>query len=159
MKDIIPAIKKFWPEAKGRLHIDAWRAVTNVDGMAIKIVEKNLFSSPTEVADTQHKLFFLNLGGYKEHDFEEYHYKLLTVANSLQAASKTAKQTAFYKHTSFEEAVSHIDDKYGVDIDDAFEVKDILPAIQKEQYKLLIEPCEVLQEDEIHIGYFKLEEF
>jgi hypothetical protein len=26
------------------------------------------------------QLFFINLGGYKENEFEEYHYKMITVA-------------------------------------------------------------------------------
>jgi hypothetical protein len=36
----------------------------------------------------------------------------------------------------FEGAVSHIDDKHGVDIDDIFNVNDILPQKMKEKYSI-----------------------
>jgi hypothetical protein len=65
-----------------------------------------------ENADLNH-LFFINLGGYKENEFEEYHYKILTVAQSMGLASKRPRRV-LYKHCGFKGAgVSHIDDKYG----------------------------------------------
>jgi hypothetical protein len=33
------------------------------------------------------------LGGYKENEFEEYHYKILTVAQSMGLASKAKKSS------------------------------------------------------------------
>jgi hypothetical protein len=44
-----------------------------------------------ENADLNH-LFFINLGGYKENEFEEYHYKILTVAQSMGLASKRPRR-------------------------------------------------------------------
>jgi hypothetical protein len=38
------------------------------------------------------QLFFINLGGYKENEFEEYHYKMLAVANKLPWQLKNLKQ-------------------------------------------------------------------
>jgi len=38
----------------------------------------------------------------------------------------------------FEGAVSHIDDKHGVDIDDIFKVKDILPKKMKDKYSIIL---------------------
>lgn len=38
---------------------------------------------------------FLNLGGYKENDLEEYHYKMIIVADNKTNAIKKAKETAF----------------------------------------------------------------
>ena len=32
MKELLPQIIAFWPEAKGDLHIDGWREVNQVDG-------------------------------------------------------------------------------------------------------------------------------
>ena len=69
------------------------------------------------------RLFFINLGGYKENEFEEYHYKMLTACEDKSVAIQAAKQTAFYKHTGFKGATSHIDDKYGVDVDDILRLK------------------------------------
>ncbi len=59
-------MKAFWPEAKGKIHIDAWREVTIFDNFSIEIVAKKAVIEP--VSDN---LFFINLGGYKENEFEE----------------------------------------------------------------------------------------
>jgi hypothetical protein len=153
LKELIPQMKIFWPEAKGRIHIDAWREVTAVDGYSIEVIGKN------EKTDTfAEKLFFINLGGYKENEFEEYHYKLLAIAENLAAASKAAKATAFYKHCGFKGASSHIDDQYGIDVDDIHNIDDMLNSSFKELYALKITKSETaLQEDKLHIGYLKLD--
>ncbi len=150
LKDLLPQIEKFWPGG-GKMHIDSWREVTAVDGYAIKIVNKKASPSAAE-----NKLFFLNLGGYKPNDLEEYHYKLLTVSKDKGEAVAKAKQTAFYKHTGFASAPSHIDDKYGVDVDDVHEITDILPAAIKAQFAIVIENAGTATDDELHIGYVKL---
>lgn len=151
LKELIPEMNAFWPEAKGRIHIDAWREVTSVEGFSIEIVPREMNIDPSE------KLFFINLGGYKPGEFEEYHYKLLTVAPSLSVATKTSKETAFYKHYGFTGAVSHIDDKYGIDVDDAYQIEDILAPHIKEKYQLKISKKIFLSEDTFHIGYLKID--
>jgi len=153
IKDLLPGIKTFWPEGvkKGQLHVDAWRKVTSVNGFAVQVLEK-----PAPVEGIQ--LFFINLGGYKRNEFEEFHYKMLVAAPDKGEAIKQAKQTAFFRHTGFKGANSHIDDKYGVDVDDVFAIRDILPPATKERYSLLLQPAPAdLPEDEIHLGYFKLD--
>ncbi len=142
---------KFWPEANGRVHMDAWRKVTVVDGYQINVVPKD---SPSESNGL--KLFFINLGGYREGEFDEPHYKLLIVAKDMATASKQAKQTAFYKHTGFKGAPSHIDDKYGVDVDDAFEINDVLPEELKALYKIEITPATNMEADKFTLGYMPL---
>jgi len=151
LKELIPSMKAFWPEAKGQIHIDAWREVTAVDGFKIAVVTKG---SPAK-SDSQ--LFFINLGGYKENEFEEYHYKVLAVGNSLSEATQKAKATTFYKHCGFKGATSHIDDKFGIDIDDIYNVKEILAPIFTEQFELHITPSEHHTEDLLHIGYLKID--
>lgn len=151
MKDLIPQMKSFWPEAKGKIHVDVWREVTVVDNYKIEVVAKDTAKS----SDAQ--LFFVNLGGYKENEFEEFHYKILTVANTLGEATKKSKETSFYKHCGFKGATSHIDDKFGVDIDDLYNVKEILTLNLLEQFELQITKSENLTEDKLHIGYLKLE--
>src|SRR5690606_6603427 len=98
MKDLVPAIKAFWPEAKGDIHVDAWREVTQVGGYQVQVMPRIEEASG---APAENKLFFLNLGGYKPNEFDEFHYKLLAVAPDKAGAVKQAKQTAFYKHTGF----------------------------------------------------------
>ena len=153
VKDLLPGVINFWPEAKGKLHLDAWRAVTNVNGFSITVIPQRQINNPA-------KLFFINLGGYKQNEFEEFHYKMIVAASDKGEAVRRAKNTAFYKHTGFKGADSHIDDKYGVDVDDFFEIADILPPEIKKQYTLLItHSTEALPEDELHLGYFKLSAF
>lgn len=148
LKDLLPAIKEFWLDA-GKIHIDSWREVTVVDGHKVKIEPKT--------STTTDKLFFLNLGGYKPGDLEEYHYKVLTVAKDKGEAVQQSKQTAFYLHTGFKGADSHIDDKYGVDVDDIYQIEDILDAASKEQFSIVLEKANNLIPDEFHIGYVKLD--
>ena len=134
------------------MHIDAWQEVCVVENFSIEIIAKD-----SVLNSTSNDLFFINLGGYKENEFEEYHYKILTVAESMGLASKKARRSTFYKHCGFKSAPSHIDDKYGIDVDDIYRVSDILPAPIKEQYSLKITKSEIdLKEDELHIGYLKL---
>lgn len=150
IKETVTAIKEFWPEGGSNLHVDAWREVTLVDGYHVALVSKE-----TPVS-TSKRLFFINLGGYQENEFDEPHYKLLLAADNMAAAVKAAKETAFYKHTGFKGATSHIDDRYGVDVDDVYEVNDILSEQIKARYQLVLEPAAAATADEIHLGYFQL---
>lgn len=150
---LIPDMINYWPEAKGLIHIDAWREVNEVDGFRVSIEKKNTLKK-NSIAD--HRIFFINLGGYKKEEFEEYHYKILSAATTKSEAIQASKQTAFYKHTGFKGATSHIDDKYGIDVDDVFEIADILDKKFKSEFSLVLEKT-TLPEDELHIGYLKLD--
>lgn len=153
LMQLIPQMKRFWPEAKGKLHIDAWREITVVDGFSVEVVEKEPKTS------NENNLYFLNLGGYKKGDFEEYHYKMLNVSPTLAKSIKEAKKTIFYKHHGFDEkgAESHIDDKYGIDVDDFHKVEDLLDDETKSKYGLKISKLsEFQEEDNLQIGYLKL---
>ena len=145
-------ILDFWKEANGKIHIDGWREVQLVDAHKIEVIKRE-----KEIPFQKEKLFFINLGGYKQNEFEEYHYKLLTVATDKGMAIRQAKQTAFYKHTGFAGAVSHVDDKYGIDVDDIYEIEDILPSYLKDIYTLRITKTLLNEEDELHLGYLKID--
>lgn len=151
LRDLIPDMKAFWPEAKDKLHIDGYREVNFVDNHRIRVVEKK------GILHQEMQLFFLNLGGYQPDEMEEFHYKILSVQKDIGASIRASKQTAFFKHTTFGEATSHVDDKYGVDVDDVHTVKDILPAHLKEKYALEITPATDVIADPIHLGYFQLQ--
>lgn len=151
IENLIPDMYRFWPDG-GRLHVDSWREVTQVGEYKISII-------PKSESDNTNNLFFLNLGGYKPGDFEEYHYKILVVAQKMADAIKEVKQTTFYKHFGFKGAESHIDDKYALDIDDIYNVQDILASHLKEKYSISItKSTSPNPEDELHIGYLKLKE-
>lgn len=150
LSDLIPHMLEFWPEAAGNLHVDGWREVNWVDGYSVTVVEKTPIENPAQ-------LFFINLGGYKPNEFEEFHYKILAAASDKGTAIQTSRQTSFYKHTGFKGANSHVDDKYGIDVDDVFEIQDMLSPVFKNRYSLqLTKTTEPSIEDEIHLGYFKL---
>ena len=152
LAELILNMKDFWPEAKGKIHIDAWQKVTFVDGFSIEVVDRK------ETIENNEKLFFINLGGYKENEFEEYHYKVLTVAKNKASAIKNSKKTTFFIHCGFEGAgASHIDDKYGIDIDDIYRVDDILSEAFKSKYQLKISKNKNGIEDEKYIGYLKVD--
>jgi len=151
LAELVPQMKAFWPEAKGKIHIDAWREVTVVDGYKVNIITK------TETGPESEKLFFINLGGYKQNEFEEYHYKVLATGITSAKASKKAMKTSFYKHYSFKGAESHIDEKYGIDVDNIYKVNDMLSSEFKNNYSIELTPQENLIEDEMHIGYVMVE--
>lgn len=161
LKDLLPDMLLSWPEAKGKLHIDAWRLVTHVNGYSVTVVERdeNIILPSAE----RSLLFFLNLGGYKEKEFEEFHYKMLVVGQNVDNAKATAKEALFYKHTTLDQsphhrnATSHIDNKYGLDVDDVHNIEDILPRHLKKKYRLAISK-EHGEDDPYHLGYTRLDE-
>jgi len=152
LRDLVPEIKSFWPEAGSSIHIDGWREVNQVDGYQIKVTPRsgNISTSP-------HKLFFINLGGYQSGKLEEQHYIVLGVKDDRASAIQDAKKTVFFKTNSVKGANSHIDEKYGIDIDDIYRVEDILNPKHKEKYHIEITPNLEIPDDEIHLGYFKLD--
>jgi hypothetical protein len=151
IKALLPEMTAFWPEAKDKIHVDAYRIVNKVGNYKVEVVPKE-----AAVNEDITSLFFLNLGGYKQGEFEELHYKMLVVANEKAIAIKEAKETAFYKHTGFKGATSHIDDKFGVDVDDIFEIKDILSKETKSKFALKFTPADNLPEDELILGYIPI---
>ena len=159
VSELVEDINQHWPEVKNKWHIDSYRAISKVDNYAIKLVES---SSQAESANDL-KLFFINLGGYQQGSFEEFHYKLLIVAATQADAIKQAKQSKFYKQFTFKDkdspfnAASHIDDKFEVDIDNIYNVNDLISNV-----RLLIEPMAndshelVNTDDKEYVGYLSI---
>ncbi|OJU26495.1 MAG: hypothetical protein BGN92_05680 [Sphingobacteriales bacterium 41-5] len=143
-------IAAFWHDG-GKIHIDCWREVASVDGYEVSICDRD------DAEEKSENLFFINLGGYLPDSFEEHHYKLLTVTKDMAGAVSKAKQTKFYidYNTDDKKGVSHVDNKYGVDVDEIFNVEDILPQHQKEKFAIQLTKKENLTEDQLHIGYLK----
>jgi hypothetical protein len=153
LKDLIQHMNSSWPEAKNKIHIDAWRSVQCVDGYKVAITEREMLRAET----SSPKLFFINLGGYKENEFEEFHYKMVVAANDKSLAIQQSRKTAFFKHTGFPGATAHVDDKYGIDVDDIMEITDILSARMKSKYSIELIPAENIEADKIHLGYLKMD--
>jgi hypothetical protein len=153
IKELIPDIISFWP-GNNKLHFDAWREVTNVNGYKVEIIMNDQFRNGSSF-----RLFFINLGGYKQNEFEEFHYKMIIAAKDKSEAITRSKQTAFFRHTGFKGATAHIDDKFGIDVDDIYEIKDILPPAARVKYHIVVSPAERMVEDDVNLGYFKLSTF
>jgi hypothetical protein len=155
LNELVPAIKTFWRGAVGNLHIDGWREVNTVDGYNVKVVLKDEATTPS-----QNKLFFINLGGYMAGRLEEQHHVILSVKTDRGHAIQDARKAAFFKTNtiaSVKGANAHIDDKYGIDVDDIYKIEEMLPASHKDKYHIEITPVSDLPEDEVHLGYFRLD--
>jgi hypothetical protein len=153
LSGLMDDFNQFWPEAKGIMHIDAWRQVNSVDGYAVKVIPRN--EAVDQDSEGHPKLFFINLGGYKPNEFEEYHYKMVMACTNKAEAINRSKSSAFFKHTGFKGANAHVDDKYGIDVDDIYAIDDILPDAIKKKFALRLEPSNGLSDDPLHIGYVK----
>lgn len=148
IEDLIPEMKAFWSHTK--LHMDCYQEVKFADGYEVKIVDKTAHQS-------ENQLFFINLGGYKPGYFEEFHEQHLMVGKSMSNVIKRVKETDFYKTMGFENAVSHIDDKHGVDIDDIYNINDLLSKEIKQKYSIVLEKSlSEHQGNVMKIGYMKL---
>jgi len=158
VSELVDDINRHWPEVKNKWHIDSYRAITKVGSYAIKLIE----SSEQVENSADLKLFFINLGGYQQGSFEEFHYKLLIIAPNQADAIKQAKKSDFYKQFTFKDkmspfnAASHIDDKFEVDIDDIYNVNDLVSNAQ-----ILIEPISDtgelnVLEDKEYVGYLSI---
>ena len=147
-------MQNFWSGEK--IHIDSWREISIVNGYKLNITERT--ESQETVSPEDVKLFFINLGGYKPEDMEEYHYKVISATKDKSAAIAEAKATAFFKHTGFKGARSHVDDKFGIDVDDFHNIADILPEAHKRNYKIELQKLDTpAEEDTLHIGYLILD--
>jgi len=160
VSELIDDINNHWPEVNNKWHIDSYRAITKVGNHTVKLIE----SDNQAANDNVLKLFFINLGGYQQGSFEEFHHKLLIVAATQAEAIKQAKQSEFYQQFTYKDkdtpfnAASHIDDKFEVDIDDIYNVNDLVSNIQ-----ILIEPrihnsheLANADEDKEYVGYLSI---
>ena len=160
VSELIDDINNHWPEVNNKWHIDSYRAITKVGNHTVKLIE----SDNQAANDNGLKLFFINLGGYQRGSFEEFHHKLLIVAATQAEAIKQAKQSEFYQQFTYKDkdtpfnAASHIDDKFEVDIDDIYNVNDLVSNIQ-----ILIEPrihnsheLANADEDKEYVGYLSI---
>ncbi|HEU0118870.1 MAG TPA: DUF1543 domain-containing protein [Alphaproteobacteria bacterium] len=100
-----------WFGTQDDLHLDSYVEVDVVDGYRIGLSE-----TKTE-ADV--RLFFVNLGAYKDGEFTEYHANKLLISDCLPNAKKRAKSEML---TGWGSPV-HTDDLY--DVDDCIEVAQV----------------------------------
>ena len=145
LADLVPSMKQFWPRTT--LHIDAYTIVESVDGFHVSVEDESNAASSAE-----HSLFFINLGGYRPPDFEEYHKKLVVVAKNISEAVTRVKRDSFYLdgQSLSTKARSHVDDKFEVD-----EILDIQTLIGP--YRIVLtKNTETIADSVPQIGYIPL---
>jgi hypothetical protein len=153
LRDLIPQMRAFWP-GEHKLHIDVWSKIEQVGSHHIEILQKEN-NSKSELSDN---LYFINLGGYKVDEFEEYHEKHLFCGKTMSEAIAWVKETPFYiDGQKLEKEIvdprSHIDDQEI--IDDILNVADVIPNF-KEKYILYMKGySSITRYPKAHIGYLK----
>jgi len=95
-------LDKWFGTPKG-LHLDSWMALDVVDGYRVGL-------SATKV-ESEKKLYFVNLGAYKDGEFTEIHANKFLVAGSAAEAKIRAKQALLKEWPS----AVHTDDIYEID--------------------------------------------
>ena len=140
IKDLIPHMQAFWPEAENGLHIDAYMPLEHISGYDISVVN----SESSEIGERL-GLFCINLGGYAPPEFEEYHKKLFVVVPTLSDAIAQAKTDPFYHDgvtVPRNPARSHVDDK--IDVDEIINIQNKLAGhrivIRKATSARVVEP-------------------
>jgi hypothetical protein len=135
---------------RDKVHIDAWSKIQYVDGYKVKVQPK---SAPGP--ESGQKLYFINLGGYKENEFEEFHKKLFVVATAVSDALGKIMNHDFMKEYSPENlglaGSAHLDDQYKID----FEADDIVCVSEAigDDYTLVLEKADAAQANELTVGY------
>ncbi len=109
-EELIPQLKEQWYGIPKSLHVDSWFALENADGYDI------LLSSTPSTEPL--KLYFVNLGYYKEGSFGEEHHIQFIVAESINEAKLKAKGKAESNAVEL-----HTDDIF--EIDDCIEIEKV----------------------------------
>jgi len=151
---LLPQLAAFWPGVQ--LHIDAWRMVTSVDEFTVSVAQRTPMAAGAAAVAPVRRLFFINLGGYQASRFEEQHHYVLTAQQDKPSAIRHVKQTDFYRKNHMPGGASHVDDKYGIDVDDILEIDELLPTQLKERYRVILTAERPQPPDAIHLGYTKL---
>jgi len=138
---------------RDKVHIDAWTKVEYVDGYKVNIQPKSIATG-----DSEQKLYFINLGGYKENEFEEYHKKLFVVAPAVsEALGKMMTEDFMVSYSPASLGIqgsAHLDDQYkiGFEADDIVCISDVIG----NDYVLTLEKVDSPRANEMVVGYTQL---
>lgn len=139
---------------RDKVHIDAWMKVEYAGDYKVNVRKKT--GAPNE---SNLKLYFINLGGYKEKEFEEFHKKMFVVATAVSDALEQVMNHTFMKEYAAPElgiaGGPHLDDQYKID----FEADDIVCVSEAigDAYEIVLEKTDSTRENEMVIGYMPLE--
>lgn len=102
LEDTYPALLMKWFGAAEGLHVDSYRVLDVVDGHRVELTREGPASGP--------RLFFVNLGGYRDGEFAEAHANTFVVAQDVDTAKRRAKASLLQGYDAV-----HTDDLYDVD--------------------------------------------
>jgi len=110
IEDTYQDLLDLWFGTPEGLHIDSWVDLSVVDGHRVTLQRDR--------AIQEHRLYFVNLGGYRPGEFAELHANTFVVASSPQEAKRRAKAELLQ---GLDEV--HTDDLY--DVDDCLEIGEV----------------------------------
>lgn len=105
--DTYQTLRTNWFGHQKGLHIDSYVEITNIDGYQVSLV--------ADKPQTDQRLYFVNLGGYKDSSLAEQHEFGLFVAKNKTEAKQRAKESLL-----MDTKKQHKDDLY--DVDDCTEI-------------------------------------
>ena len=110
--------KKKWFGDPKKVHGDGYVDLLSLEGFDYIGTENSHVSDSEAETNQNKKLFAINIGGYLQNEFGEFHHYHFVVANDGKEAIKKAREAA---NPSF--LVPHVDDK--LEVDDLIEVNQI----------------------------------
>lgn len=123
-------LAKKWFGNLNHFHIDSYIHLKNIDGYEIELSKDSLKKKASK------KLYFINLGAYKPHEFTEYHQSAFYVAESAPEAVRRAKSELCQGLQTI-----HKDDVVRLDhISQGFDIDDILEIGTVDEYFISLKP-------------------
>jgi Domain of Unknown Function (DUF1543) len=121
IEETYPLLAKKWFGNMDHFHIDSYLHLKNIDGYEIV-----LSKTPSQDKSAK-KLYFINLGAYKSHEFIEYHQSAFYVAEDSPEAIRRAKselcQGLETIHKDDVVLLDHV--TLGYDVDDVLEIGNV----------------------------------
>jgi len=140
MQAAYPALRRHWFGSQHGLHIDSWLEFEGIDHYRFEFKDH-------PATEQTLKLYFINLGGYREQAFGEEHSYDLVVAQSADQAKQISKQ----RRNQFEWLQGHTD--YLADVDDCIQIEHV-----GEQYLHLVASDTPLQKPTPEHAYIRLDQ-
>lgn len=130
IEETYPLLAKKWFGNMDHFHIDSYLHLKNIDGYEIELSK----DAPQENASK--KLYFINFGAYKPHEFTEYHQSAFYVAESAPEAIRRAKSELCQGLQTI-----HKDDVVLLDhVSQCFDVDDLLEIGNVDDYFISVKP-------------------
>ena len=121
--------KKWFGNLKG-FHIDSYLHLKWIDGYEVELTKEPPSS------EILNKLYFINLGAYKSHEFTEYHQNAFYVAEDAPAAIRRAKSELCQGLETI-----HKDDVVVLDqVSQSYDVDDVLEIGNVDAYFISLKP-------------------